>query len=52
MVRTIGDAITVYRTVAQANGLSPRTIEWVVTVARYFAAFVGETTPLEALGPP
>jgi site-specific recombinase XerD len=39
---TITQALTAYRTYALAEGISPKTIDWVVRSAGYFAAFLGD----------
>ena len=38
---TISEALTAYRICAQAEGRSPRTIEWITSGMRYFSDFLG-----------
>jgi len=38
---TLSDALTAYRICAQAEGKSPRTIQWITSSIRYFAQFLG-----------
>ena len=38
---TLSDALTAYRICAQAEGRSPRTIQWITSSIRYFAEFLG-----------
>ena len=47
MLDTIADAIGVYRTLAAADGKSPKTIERVVNGSRLFERFLGPLTPLD-----
>jgi len=37
----LSDALTAYRICAQAEGKSPRTIQWITSSIRYFAEFLG-----------
>ena len=39
-VTTISEALTAYRICAQAEGRSPRTIEWITSSMRYFSDFL------------
>jgi hypothetical protein len=38
---TLSDALVAYRICAQAEGRSPRTIEWITSSVRYFSEFLG-----------
>ena len=38
---TISEALTAYRICAQAEGRSPRTVQWIVSSASYLAEFLG-----------
>ncbi len=44
-VLKLSDALTAYRTFARAEGLSPRTVDWVSGAAGYFRDFLGEADP-------
>jgi len=49
MISTLSDAVAAYRVIAQAEGKSPRTIEWVESSTRYFQKFLGADIPLDRL---
>jgi len=40
-VMTLQDALVAYKTYAQAEGKSPKTVAWVVSSVGYFAEFLG-----------
>jgi integrase/recombinase XerD len=48
---SIKEALTAYRICAQAEGKSPRTIEWICCSIRYFTDFLGGDRPIEQIGP-
>jgi len=41
--------VSAYATIAASNGLSPRTIEWVASSARYLQEFLGNGIPIEQI---
>ena len=46
---TLSDALTAYRICAQAEGRSPRTIEWITSSVRYFANFLGDDQDISTI---
>jgi site-specific recombinase XerD len=47
MIGSLAQATSAYKTIAVSNGLSARTIEWVVSSARYLQEFLGDEVQLE-----
>jgi len=39
---TLSEALSAYRICAKAEGLSPKTVEWVTGSVGYFADFLGD----------
>ena len=48
---TLQEAISAYRTIAGADGKSPKTIEWVCNSSRYFSDFLGDEISLQDITP-
>lgn len=46
---TLSEALAAYRICAQAEGRSPRTVEWVTSSMRYFADFLGEDRDISTI---
>jgi hypothetical protein len=42
-MKTLQEALVVYKTYAKAEGKSPKTITWVVSSVNYFSDFLGPT---------
>ncbi|MCZ6535680.1 MAG: tyrosine-type recombinase/integrase, partial [Chloroflexi bacterium] len=49
MISSLSEAAATYRIVAQAEGKSPRTIEWVEGSVRYLKEFLGDDPPPQEL---
>ena len=46
---TISEALTAYRICAQAEGRSPKTVQWIVSSANYLAEFLGADTEVSSI---